>query len=407
MSGWETRIATGNPQADQMTLDQHRQAAAQQGLSFDAQPLPGGGFHVRAYAAQQGYGQPQQQGYGPPMGGYGQQPQQGYGAPQGGYAPPQQQGYGAPQGGYAPPQGHAPQSGYAQPQQGGYAQQQGGYAQQQGYGAPGYAAAGAGGGGMVFTSSSGAGAGGVLVGGEQAAPAMTGERVKYLRKVYGLLLASVVIAGLAGLAATTLGPTEMMRTREGYKVAVPIITATLLGTPAAMYAAFALLFVATIAASAVSKVKGVNMVALFGVAALMGVELAPMVFVAQFYAGLGKTMSGAPVLGAFLVTAAAFAGATSYVFVTRKDFSYLSATLTMGFWIVFAGAFVAIFIGSEPFTLAICSVGAIVAMGMLLMQTSRIFRDSRMDDAVGDCLVLLVQLRNLFMFILRILMSRR
>jgi FtsH-binding integral membrane protein len=30
-----------------------------------------------------------------------------------------------------------------------------------------------------------------------------------------------------------------------------------------------------------------------------------------------------------------------------------------------------------------------------------------MDDAVGDALALLVQLRNLFMFLLRILMSSR
>ena len=257
----------------------------------------------------------------------------------------------------------------------------------------------------MFTTSSSPG--GVLVGGAAAAPALSADRVKYLRKVYGLLFASVMIAGLAGLAATTLGPTTMMRSAQGHRVEVPLITAMMLGSSAVMYGAFALLFVATIVASAVSKVKGLNMVALFGVAALMGVELAPMVFVAQFYAGLGQTMSGAPVLGAFLVTAAAFAGATSYVFITRKDFSYLMATLSMGFWVVFVGAFVAIFIASEVFTLAICSVGAIVAMGMLLVQTSRIFNSSQMDDAVGDCLVLLVQLRNLFMFLLRILMSRR
>jgi FtsH-binding integral membrane protein len=80
----------------------------------------------------------------------------------------------------------------------------------------------------------------------------------------------------------------------------------------------------------------------------------------------------------------------------------------MGFWVVFVGCIlVAIFGLGEVFSLALCSVGAIVAAGMLLMQTSRIFRESAMDDAVGDCLVLLVQLRNLFMFILRILMSSR
>jgi modulator of FtsH protease len=368
MAGWEQRIATGNPQMDQMTVEQHRQAAAAQGLAFDAQPLPGGGWMVRAYAA------------GPPMGGYGP-PQGGYGAPQGGY-PQQPQQYGAPQGGYGAPQGGYPQ-------------------QQQQYGAPAYAAAG-GGGGMVFSSTSSPG-GGVVVGGASAAPALSGERVAYLRKVYGLLLASVLTAGLAGAVALSIGETKI----PGTRVVAPTIVAILLSSRVMLYAAFGLLFVATLAASAVSKVKGLNYVALFGVAALMGIEVAPMVFVAQYLAGMGKTMSAAPVLSSFLVVAAAFAGATSYAFITRKDFSYLSATLSMGFWVVFVGAIVAAFISSEAFTLAICSVGAIVAIGMLLMQTSRILRSSDMDDAVGDCLALLVQLRNLFVFILRILMSSR
>jgi len=337
MSGWEQRIVTGNLQADHAAVEQHRQAAAAQGLAFDAQPVPGGGFHVRAYPAQ-----------------YQQQPQQ-----------PQQ-----PWGGGAAA-----------------------------YGAPG---------GMTFSGAP-AGAGGVVVGGGVAAAAapLTHDRVRYLRKVYGLLFASVIVAGLTGLAATTLGPTQYLRDGSGHRVAVPVLAALLLGSRAAQYAAFGLLFVGTLAASAVSKVRGLNLVALFGVAALMGVEVTPMIFVAQYQAGMGRTMSSAPVLGAFLVTAAAFAGATSYVFVTRKDFSYLSATLSMGFWVVFVGCIVAIFINSEVLTLALCSVGAVVAGGMLLMQTSRIFRNSAMDDAVGDCLGLLVQLRNLFVFLLRILMSQR
>jgi modulator of FtsH protease len=348
MSGWEQRIVTGSPHADQATVEQHRQAAAAQGLAFDAQPLPTGGFYVRAYP---------RPGYGPPQQGYGQ------------YAPPPQQGYGAPAGGYGAP--------------------------------PAYAAPG----GMTFSSVSSAD--GVVVGGGAGAPALTQGRVAYLRKVYGLLLASVVVAGLAGWAATSLGPTETLRDPYGHKVAVPILTAFLLSSRFAMYAAFGLLFVGTLAAGAVSRVRGLNLVALFGVATLMGVELAPMVFVAQYFAGLGKTLSAAPVLGAFLVTAGVFVGATSYVFITRKDFSYLGATLSMGFWVVFTGCIVGIFISSEVFTLAIASVGALVAGGMLLLQTSRIFRDSAMDDAVGDCLALLVQLRNLFMFLLRILMSSR
>ena len=62
--------------------------------------------------------------------------------------------------------------------------------------------------------------------------------------------------------------------------------------------------------------------------------------------------------------------------------------------------------GDRAHTVNISTMGAIVAAGLLLVQTSRIFRGA-MDDAVGDCLALLVQLRNLFMFILRILMSSR
>jgi modulator of FtsH protease len=346
MSGWEQRIVTGNPQADQATVEQHRQAAAAQGLAFDAQPLPTGGFYVRAY---------------PPQGG-----QQQWGPPQGGYAPPQQQQWGG--------------------------------------GAPAYAAPG----GMTFQSTSQAGSsGGVVVGGQAAAPALTNERVQYLRKVYGLLLAAVCIAGVAGFAVTNLGPTIRVPGPAHKMIAVPILAGYMIQNPIALWMAFGLLFFGTLAASAVSKVRGLNVVALFGVAALMGVELGPMVIWAQAKAALGMTMTAAPVTGAFLITAAAFAGATSYVFITRKDFSYLKATLSMGFWVVFAGCFVAAFIGSELLTLAVCSVGAIVAIGMILMQTSRIFRESAMDDAVGDCLVLLVQLRNLFMFILRILMSSR
>jgi FtsH-binding integral membrane protein len=79
----------------------------------------------------------------------------------------------------------------------------------------------------------------------------------------------------------------------------------------------------------------------------------------------------------------------------------------MGFWVVLAAAILAFALGSEPFSLAVASVGALLSIGFLLYQTSHIFRNSRMDDAVGDALGLIVQLRNLFVFLLRIFMSRR
>ena len=64
-------------------------------------------------------------------------------------------------------------------------------------------------------------------------------------------------------------------------------------------------------------------------------------------------------------------------------------------------------LGSEPFSLAIASVGSLLSIGFLLYRTSYIFRNGEMDDPVEDTVGLILQLRNLFMFLLRIFMSRR
>lgn len=102
---------------------------------------------------------------------------------------------------------------------------------------------------------------------------------------------------------------------------------------------------------------------------------------------------------------AIFAGITGYVFVSKKDFSYLGALVSMGVLVVMVGCILSFVLGSEIFTLAICSVGALVAGLFLMWQTWWVLKGD-MDDAVGDALVFLVQLRNLFMFLLRIFMSR-
>ena len=201
--------------------------------------------------------------------------------------------------------------------------------------------------------------------------------------------------------------TETFKLERGKTIEVPLVVAAMLENPGLEYGAFALLFVGVFAASLVSKVKGLNYAALFAVSVLMGVEMAPMAFVAQVLAGLGATLSANPVRDTFSMVGAIFVGLTAYIFVTRKDFSYLRATLSMGFMVVFAGCILAFVLGSEPFSLAIASVGSLLSIGFLLYQTSYIFRNSEMDDPVDDALGLIVQLRNLFMFLLRIFMSRR
>jgi modulator of FtsH protease len=271
-----------------------------------------------------------------------------------------------------------------------------------GYQPPGYAPAHFGGGGMAFAGMGGAPQ--ALTGEES----LGAERVRYLRKVYGLLAISAFLAiGAGGLATSHLLGTETFRLSAKKSIEVPIIVAAMLEHPHLEYGAFALLFVGVFAASLVSKVKGLNYAALFGVSILMGIELAPMVFVAQVMAGMGATMTAAPVQATLAMVGAIFVGLTAYVFIAKKDFSYLYATLSMGFFVVLAGCLVAFAIDSEPLTLAVATVGALLSIGFLLYQTSYIFKHSDMDDPVDDALGLIVQLRNLFMFLLRIFMSRR
>ncbi len=247
-----------------------------------------------------------------------------------------------------------------------------------------------------------------MVGGRAAvAQTDTPAKLAYIRKVYGLLAMSAFAAIAAGWCAISLGPTMSLTGAHGHRVAVPVLVGLMLQSRIVMWLAFGALFVAVMGASAVSKVKGLNIVALLGVSVLMGIELAPMVFVANYLAGTGHTLSAAPVRDAFTLVGALFVGITAYVYVTRKDFSFLYATLSMGFFVIFGACILAAFLHSEVFSLAIATAGAFLAAGFLLYNTSRIFRTSDFSDPVGDALGLIVQLRNLFMFILRILMSSR
>ena len=240
---------------------------------------------------------------------------------------------------------------------------------------------------------------------------MSNEKLAYLRKVYAYLTASAAVAILTGFLSITLGGTVKFTAvaSHGKKatVLVPALVAAMLNNPGLMYGAFGLLFVATLGASAVSRVKGLNLVALMAVAVLMGIDLAPMVFVAQVFAGMGDTLSASPVRDTFAMVGAIFVGLTGYAFVTKKDFSYLRAMLSMGFFVVFVACILAAFLHSEAFSLAVASAGAVLSAGFLLFNTGRILRSSDMSDPVGDALGLIVQLRNLFMFILRIMMSSR
>jgi FtsH-binding integral membrane protein len=109
-----------------------------------------------------------------------------------------------------------------------------------------------------------------------------------------------------------------------------------------------------------------------------------------------------------ILTLTIFAGLTTAVFVTRRDFSYLRTYLVIGGWIALGLIVASIFIG---FNLGLIFCFAIVALacGYIVYDTSNIMYHYRTDQHVAASLALFASVALLFYYILMILMrtSRR
>ncbi len=223
----------------------------------------------------------------------------------------------------------------------------------------------------------------------------------FLRRVYALFTGGIFFAVAGALVALYAGEPVPV---EGLPLPVSPIVAFGLQHWFIMTGVF---FVAFLAAQFARRIRGLNVVALFGYTFVTGLYVAPSIFVAQVMASSGATLDPSPVRDAFLLTAAAFVGLSGYVFVSRKDFSYLGAALNMGLWVVLGAMFLGFFFHSAVFQLAIASVGVLLFCGYILFDTSRMMRGRVGDDAVGAALGLFLDVVNLFLFLLRILSSRR
>ncbi|MCR8666927.1 Bax inhibitor-1 family protein [Aestuariibaculum sp. M13] len=127
----------------------------------------------------------------------------------------------------------------------------------------------------------------------------------------------------------------------------------------------------------------------------------PIIYIAAFY-----MESGPEILNqAAIVTLCLFTGLSAIVFVTKKDFSFLKAGLTVGFFIaiglVIAGSLFGFNLGLW-FSVAMC----VLAAGSILYQTSNLVNKYSDDQYIPAALGLFAALMLLFWYILRIFMSR-
>jgi len=115
---------------------------------------------------------------------------------------------------------------------------------------------------------------------------------------------------------------------------------------------------------------------------------------------------GMIVLQALLLTAAVFVSLTSYVFVTKKDFSWMGGGLymvlmVMVMWSLMNMIFPVTFggFGHTIFSLG----GALLFSGYILYDTSNIMHHMGPDDYIMAAISLYLDIINLFLFLLEIL----
>jgi len=209
-------------------------------------------------------------------------------------------------------------------------------------------------------------------------------RMNFIRKVYSLFLLSLL---------TTAGTT------------VVILNNAAASQAAARYGFVWLILYLVLAfgANAIARqgeVFGYILLALFSV--ITGIFFGPLI---RAYVEMGGIDLVYQALG---LTVAMFGGLTGYVFLTKKDFSFLAGGLYMMLFLLIGVGILSIFVPfSAGASFLFSLVGAIVFCGFVLYDTSNIMHRYQPEQFAVATLMIYLDFINLFLYILRLLSSRR
>lgn len=230
---------------------------------------------------------------------------------------------------------------------------------------------------------------------------LAASRASFLRKVYLLMTGAVAVAAGTAALASTVGASQGPALRSG--VTIPPAIALSVQHP---FLTFGVLLAATFGAGMVIRTPKVNLLALFGLAGLMGFVAAPAIWFAQYKASQGMALTNAPVLHSAGLALAGFAGLSAYALVSRRDFSSLGGFLSMGLFVVIGASIFNMFLGASVLSMAIASVTILLFGAYTLYDTQRMVREGE-DDPVPAALTQFLNLFNLFMALLRIFSGGR
>lgn len=211
-------------------------------------------------------------------------------------------------------------------------------------------------------------------------------RANFIRKTYVLFL--------AGILTAIIGGTICLRTPQLYLAVMNLLTSS------------PLLFVgiflgSSILAQAVSRVEGLNYLALFGFTGLLGVLIAPVVAMYE------RSSPGIVGQAAFL-TIVIFGAMTAYAFVSGKNFSFIGGFIFVGMiGIVAAGIANMLWFKSSDFSYWMAWGSLLMSSGYVLYRTSNMIHEYDERDYCSAALGLFISFFNIFMSLLRILGGRR
>lgn len=212
----------------------------------------------------------------------------------------------------------------------------------------------------------------------------TQTKLSFLQKVYSLFLLGLVTA-FAGAFVMVTNPSLAEAVLPHYIIGIIVY--------------FGVFF----ACMALRKVEGLNVIALLAFTFVSGVFITPALMVAAMRTG----GSYGVVYEAALITGSIFIGLTSYVFVTKKDFSFLGGFISIALFAAIGMGLVLMFVHSESGNLALAWITSVIFSLFILYDTSRIMQTHESDEYVSGALSLYLDFLNLFLAILRILSNRR
>jgi modulator of FtsH protease len=211
-------------------------------------------------------------------------------------------------------------------------------------------------------------------------------RLSFIRKVY--LFFTATIATCVGGVALTLSNDALLNAALSMRQSLGLL--------------YLLLFVGIFfAIHAVRHIPGVNAIALLAFGAFMGFFLSPVIAIAN-------RIDPTVVPNALGLTSITFGSLTAWVFITRKDYSWLGGMLFVGLMVAI-GAIVMFYFFTPSNTLffAFQVFFLLLMVGYVLYDTSMILHHLPETEYIHAAINLFVDFVNMFLTILNLLMASR